>query len=340
MIVVAHREYQTLEACLRGFREAVQHKKDLIFVDNGSGGRLSAWCGATFPDITIVPLAQNRLFCGGYNAGLRIAMDSDYEYALLVNADTELIEPLFIGRLIDAMERWPGAAFIGPKVFLRERGAAQNTIFDFPSVLYAIWAWLPYRIAPGLIRNDLTVERSVSALNGVCVLCRISALREVGLMDETYGAYMEDLDWAWRARRLGWHSVFVPTESIIHHEEPTGYEHYSMKTFLLKRNTVKYYMDTDQRISAFSYAAAASLVGYLRILLSPKLERARYRAFLKRLMGVFAQLLRGTALDEWYGPPLDTPSYGADLVESVNIHSPQREVRAAGAKDSSHDSGR
>jgi GT2 family glycosyltransferase len=57
-------------------------------------------------------------------------------------------------------------------------------------------------------------------------------------MDENMGGYAEDYDWSWRAREKGWVSVFTPIPSVIHHETPSGYESYSLKTFLEKRNTV------------------------------------------------------------------------------------------------------
>ena len=47
-------------------------------------------------------------------------------------------------------------------------------------------------------------EKEVESLNGVCVLCRVEALREIGLLDEDMGGYVEDTDWAWRARDRGW----------------------------------------------------------------------------------------------------------------------------------------
>src|SRR5262249_15942870 len=85
VVVAAHRSYATLSLCLKGFRTIVRNPADLIFVDNGSGGALTYWVNQQFPDVTVLQLNDNRLFCGGYNTGIRHALDRDYEYVLIVN---------------------------------------------------------------------------------------------------------------------------------------------------------------------------------------------------------------------------------------------------------------
>jgi GT2 family glycosyltransferase len=139
-------------------------------------------------------------------------------------------------------------------------------------------------------------------------------LRDIGLMDETFGAYVEDTDWSYRARLLKWTSVFTPVPSIIHHEEPHGYEHYSVKSFLLKRNTVYWYLKFGMRRQAQAYSVAAVALARWRAKTAVGVEARRAsREFADRLSSVYGCLLRGTELGAWFGPPIS----GSD-VESAS----------------------
>jgi N-acetylglucosaminyl-diphospho-decaprenol L-rhamnosyltransferase len=296
IVVSAHRLYPTLESCLRGLHALVDHEEDLIFVNNGSSASVGRLVSGILPGITIINLNENRLFCGGYNAGLRTALERGCDFVLMVNADTEVTNPGFVSELLRAAQRWPDAAFLGPMVYYRNRETVQNTCLRFPSIVRSIVTWIPWRLFPGRIGRLPSVEKEVEFLNGVCVLCRCAALREFGLMDEHFGGYVEDADWSWRARRNGWSSVYSPVPSIIHHEEQAGYEHYSFKSYLLKRNTVLWHLKAGNRISACAYAAAAVVLAWMRMLCAHKKnDRDKHRQFLQRLTGAYKNLILGTA---------------------------------------------
>lgn len=292
-VVAAHRMYETLGLCLEGLLGVIDEPCDLVFVDNGSGGALTAWAKARFPGITVLTLSRNLLFCGGFNAGLRHAVEHRYDFALIVNADSEVANPTFVSHLVEAMARRPRAAFIGPKVYAGIPGISQRTCLQFPNLLRNLWVWFPFRLVPKLVSRQPDVEHEVEFLNGVCVLCRVAALREIGLMDETFGAYVEDADWSWRGRAKGWTSVFTPVPSIIHHVESHGYEHHSFKVFLLKRNTVYWFLKVDKPMSARAYALAASLLAFLRLFTArPGAERTARKRFFDELWREYRRLLK------------------------------------------------
>jgi GT2 family glycosyltransferase len=120
----------------------------------------------------------------------------------------------------------------------------------------------------------------------------VSALREIGVMDESYQAYVEDSEWSLRAQKKGWESLFIPVPSIIHHEEETGYEYYSFKSFLLKRNTVKWFLAAGMPISAWLYAICSVALAHLRTWLCFEAsERNKYRLFVSSLRSAFGELL-------------------------------------------------
>jgi GT2 family glycosyltransferase len=305
VVVATHKNCSTLDRCLQSLRNMLADPLDLIFVDNGSDEKLYERVQMQFPEITVIRLTENRYFCGGYNAGIRVAVERGYDFVLIVNADTEVVNPEFLPDLLKTAQRWPRAAFIGPLVYFRSQGAVQKTCLEFPRVLRNVTIWLPWRLFPQYFLQQPKEETTVEFLNGICVLCRISALREIGLMDENMGGYVEDADWAWRAKQKGWVSVFAPVPSVVHHETPSGYEPYSLKTFLLKRNTVYWFLKIRSRYSAWSYAQASIVLALARLwTVRCADERKKHRYFLQRLTRVFNGLLRGEPLSEWFGPPL------------------------------------
>jgi N-acetylglucosaminyl-diphospho-decaprenol L-rhamnosyltransferase len=305
IVVAAHKKCYPLERCLEGLLGLLPDPANLIFVDNGSQEMLHLWAAERFPDITVIRLPANQFFCGGYNAGIRKAIDRGVEFVLMINGDTEVVNPGFLTGLLDAAERWPHAAFIGPLVYSRSHGVVQRTWLRFPNVLRSILIWLPWRLTRHQETNGSKPERIVEFLNGVCVLCRVSALEEFGLMDEAFGGYIEDADWSWRALQKGWISLFTPVPSVIHHEERTGYEPYSLKTFLLKRNTVLWFLKVGRRSSALSYAFAS--IGLARVRMAFDLsgdQKTKHQYFIERLRTASFGLLNNRAMGDWFGPPL------------------------------------
>ncbi len=304
IIVAAHKKYNSLERCLEGFISLVPTPSDLVFIDNGSREIISRWVAERFPGITILRLNENGLYCKGYNAGIREAMGKGYDFVLISNADTEVVNPEFLGELLTVSKRWPKGAFFGPRVSWRERRVIQKTCLQFPGITQSILEWLPWHLMRKQFQGQTEKETVVEFLNGVCVLCRVKALREIGLLDENMGGYVEDADWSWRAQRRGWVSVFAPIPSVVHYEEISGYEPYSLKTFLLKRNTVYWYLKIGKAASAKSYALASMILGMAKFLSACHVEeRRKHQYFLRKLMRAYNGLLRREPLGKWFGPP-------------------------------------
>ena len=148
-------------------------------------------------------------------------------------------------------------------------------------------------------------ERAVEYLNGVCVLCRIEALREIGLMDELFCGYYEDADWAYRAREKGWSSIFTPVPSVIHHESENGYEMYALKSFLQKRNAVYWFLKTGRNKSAWIYAKISIVLAKIRFLLTRNgEEKKKHLFFLEELKKSYRVMLIDGKLSKCFGPPL------------------------------------
>ena len=306
IVIATHKYCYPLERCISTHLELLGSPADLIFVDNGSGGEMTAWAQERFPDITVVTRSQNGFFCGGYNSGMQHAVDNGYKYVLIVNADTDVLNPGYLTALTAAAERNPRAAFLGPRVFLREEGNVQNTILRYPWFGRHLFHWLTSRFHPVNRSAQATAETEVDFLNGVCVLCRVAALREIGLLDEDMGGYVEDTDWSWRARQKGWNSLYVPVPGIIHHQAADEYEHYSVKTFMLRRNHVYWHMKAGHRGQARLFASFSLLLARLRAMKAVLLKQnaEEHRQYVRKFRDVIRRILSQEPLGDWFGPPI------------------------------------
>jgi len=198
----------TLERC----RVPQGWQADVLVVDNGSTDGSVEKLRANFPAVQVLPLPENRMFAGGNNAGLKVALERGADAIMLLNNDTEA-DPSLYDKLLLALEQDPRA------------GAAAPLIYHAPPtdrIWYAGAACSPAlgRAAHrGLRERDEGQFREVEPtgyLTGCCLLAWRATWEKVGLLDERYYIYAEDADWSLRARAAGYRLLFVPTARLWH----------------------------------------------------------------------------------------------------------------------------
>jgi hypothetical protein len=161
----------------------------------------------------VLALPKNRGFAGGNNVGIGAALDAGAEGVLLLNNDA-IVAPDFLPPLLDAIESAPRCAAASSAVFRLDRPelidvAYVEMRFDRRSVVQIMGV----NAMPG---EGYDTRRQVEVVVGTSLLLRAEALRDVGLLDEDYFAYHEDVDWCLRARRKGWCVVWEPLSRILH----------------------------------------------------------------------------------------------------------------------------
>jgi N-acetylglucosaminyl-diphospho-decaprenol L-rhamnosyltransferase len=179
--------------------------------DNG----WSSWC-------TLTAVEPNVGFTGGNNVIIRPALQSadPPQYVLLLNADTT-VRPNTFKDLVYFMDRHPNVGIAGSRMENPD-GTAQCSAFRFPSPL----SELEGTIGLGLLSRLL--ERWVVAppvsdepcetdwLSGACIMVRREVFRDIGLLDEGYFTYFEDVDFCFNARKAGWPIWYVPSSRVVH----------------------------------------------------------------------------------------------------------------------------
>jgi N-acetylglucosaminyl-diphospho-decaprenol L-rhamnosyltransferase len=255
VVVVNYRTPDLALACAESLRTLDYSNWKLLVVDNASGDdSATKFAAGLAPDEWLLS-ATNGGYTAGNNRGVSEMLRRGCDYVMVLNPDTVVANPAFLSELVRHLEDNPKVGAVGPRVFLRSHGNVQNTVLKFPWIWRRTFDWFKCRFSGSPLRSkDVVVDAEV--LNGVCVLFRCDALKDVGLFDERTFAYIEDVDWAFRADRKGWKRSYLPIDSVVHLQKENGYERGGNVDFLLKRNTLYFLMKSRRWLQAAGYTAA------------------------------------------------------------------------------------
>lgn len=218
-----------LEECLSSIHSQSYRNFETIVVDNGSTDGSADWVKERWEEtVTPVPLSSNLGFAGGNNAGIRIARG---RYVILLNNDTA-VDPGWLAALADAVRRHPDAGMFTPKILNYYR---RDEIDNTGHMIY------PDGIARGrhrLEKDDGRFDGEGEALwpSGCAGVYKKGMLEEIGLLDESFFAYGEDVDLGLRGRWAGYRCIYVPSAVVYHKYSATSGAYSTQKAFLAERN--------------------------------------------------------------------------------------------------------
>ena len=186
----------------------------VLFVDNASGDGSDDYIRERFAgrDVEVLQSGSNLGYAGGNNVGIRAAMKWNPEFILVLNPDT-VLDPECIGRLVAVLEQQPNAGLASPMIHY---AGGEKRIWYAGSDMD--WD----RGISGHIGLGHTDDGSYGPAGptfracGAAMLARTSAIEKVGLMDDVYFLYYEEIDWSMRFKEAGYEIWFVP-EAVCHH---------------------------------------------------------------------------------------------------------------------------
>ena len=214
VVVVTWNALPWLEQCLDSVRG-----RDVVVVDNGSTDGTVAFVREHHPGVRVIE-QENKGMGGGNNAGMRVASG---RYFLLLNSDAWVLGD-GLDELVRCADAHPDAAVVGPKL-LNTDGSLQRSARGEPTLWGLATEYLFIRkLAPrtrllnplyrGDFAHDVTAE--VDWLYGPALLVRRDAADAVGLFDEDFFMFSEEVDWMTRFRRAGWKVLFFPGAEVVH----------------------------------------------------------------------------------------------------------------------------
>ena len=200
---------------------------EIWVVDNASTDSTPDMVREEFPAVHLLLSEQNLGFAGGNNLALRRILASQprpVETIWLLNPDTEVC-PGATSTLLSALQTHPEVGVAGPKLVYPD-GSLQQSVFHFPGLAQLLFELFPlptrlydtslngrYRRALYDGEQPFRVDHPL----GAAMMLRTAALVEVGLLDEGYHMYCEEIDWCWRLWLAGWRAVCVPAAQVVHH---------------------------------------------------------------------------------------------------------------------------
>ncbi len=211
VIVPTWNGLDDLLPCLESFSQVAYSNYELVVVDNGSEDETVSTVRERFPWVTSLVNETNLGYAGGANAGMRHALAHGADYVFLLNNDTKMTVSV-LDELVNVMRADRRIAIAGAKNLLME-----NPAYTWGKYGVVTWGPLLVRIV-GHLELDRAEPSPIDVewvLGNACMMSR-QALEHVGLFDEAFFQVNEDVDWAMRARQLGYRIVYVDTAHIYH----------------------------------------------------------------------------------------------------------------------------
>jgi N-acetylglucosaminyl-diphospho-decaprenol L-rhamnosyltransferase len=311
VIVVSWNVRDLLQRCLASILRNAQprgsgvwelspsgHHLEALVVDSASSDGSADMVRALYPEVRLYDSDTNLGYTGGNNLGMQ---QSRGRFLLLLNPDTEIVGDALV-RMVEYMQDHPRVGVLGPQLRYPD-GSVQPSRRRLPTLWTALIdstfleKWFPahrelrrYKV----LDHPSDQECVVDWLVGACLLVRREVVDEVGLLDEGYFMYSEELDWQKRMRDARWEAAYLPAAQVIHYEGKSSEQAGIATHIRFSRSKVRYFRKHHGHITGevvrgwlivnyayeWSTEALKWVLGHKR-----DLRRTRMRAY--------AQVLRG-----------------------------------------------
>jgi GT2 family glycosyltransferase len=271
IIVVNYNTRDSLKRCLRSIDAFVPARDfEVIVVDNASNDGSSLMLKRLFPRIRLVENTTNEGFSRAVNRGIA---NSSGDLFLFLNPDV-ILTPGCVDALAEFLDKHPDAGICGPKL-LNPDGSVQLSCRSFPTpfnVFFgrkSIWNKLfpQNRISRGFLLADLDYDeiQEVDWLAGACMMAKKNVVDSVGLFDERYFLFVEDTDFCYRVRKIGFKVYFVPQAVATHERGASMRYFFVLSTYNHNLSMYRYFLKHYRLNWAVRWLVAMGLI--LRMLL-------------------------------------------------------------------------
>ena len=217
-----------LESCLPTLQAQTYRDFEIIVMDNGSSDDSVSWLEENWPDVILLRAEHNLGFAPANNIAIRAAKG---QYIVTLNNDT-LADPNWLAELVQTADD-TGAGMVASCILNWQQ----------PDVLDSVgievdWAGIAWQRGWGQSVDTAVIPQIIFGPSGAAALYRREMLDEIGLFDEDFASYYEDVDLAWRANRAGWRCHYTPKAQVCHWHSATAQKIPERKQFLLGRNKI------------------------------------------------------------------------------------------------------
>ena len=210
VILNTNRRDDTL-ACLESLARNSYENHRVIVLDNASTDGSVDEINRQFPAVRTVGLSRNAGYAGNNNVGISDAMLQGADWVLVLNEDT-VLDPDCLTHLVSAAMSGKEVGIVGPMVYHFDEA---ETIQSAGGTLTPSWK------ARHIAQNELDSHQfsdphRVDWVSGCAIMVRGSVIHQIGMLDERFFYYWEEVDWCLRAREHGWKILQVPEARLWH----------------------------------------------------------------------------------------------------------------------------
>lgn len=242
IVILTCNSFNLVSSCIKNVVKlsAINYRKKIIIVDNGSYDKTVEKIYAKFSGIVVVSNRKNYGFSKGINAGIQLALDIGSDYIFLLNDDTIFPSSLMDNLISKAVKN--NYLISGPLIV-----SADNKIWSLGGTIE------PNRFSGGLNYYGKSPDElnnfsdfNVDFISGTAMLVKSEVFKKVGLLNEDYFLYYDDADFCFRAKKQNIDSVVIPTVKLIH-----------LETTTIKKNSPSHYYHSakSRLIFLFKYAS-------------------------------------------------------------------------------------
>lgn len=284
IIIVNWNTKDYLRRCLRSIQQETSGNASLnteiIVVDNASGDGSLEMVQEQFPWVILLKNEENHGFARANNRGIR---ESVGRYTLLLNSDTEIHKGSLV-TLMSFVKDNPRAGAVGARL-INSDGSLQPGCHPMLTPAREFWHLMFLdniwpRAGYPLDKWDETPRR-VEAIKGACLLLKREALDQVGLLDERFHMYTEEVDLCYRLDAGGWQLWYVPTAVVTHFGGASSNQNAEEMYLELYRSKIQFYRKIGGAKLARKFKIMLTIAYLPRLLLRPK--NSRYRRLLANI---------------------------------------------------------
>jgi len=297
VVVLNHNGHDLLRDCLESLESQSLTDFETIVVDNGSTDGSCEMVKEKFPLVRVLPLGENFGFSIANNAAIRNALERRSKYVLLLNNDTTVASD-FIAEMVRAIDSDERIGAVCPKIFF----ADPSDLLWYAGGDFSMWTANPrHRGWKQRDTGQFDEQCDVTLATGCALLVRSSALRDVGLLDEQFWAYLEDVEWSVRFLKKNYRLVFAPKARVWHRDGATwvrsiGAGSAVKRQFLSSRNML-FLAWKHARPLQLPFYLAGFLFHHVLFYSALRIIRKDYRAFWAVYRGIAAGV-GGTSRDK------------------------------------------
>lgn len=293
ILIVNWNTGRLLVNCLKSIEQTIgQNQCEVIVVDNASTDDSLTLIEQDFKWITLIKSDVNLGFARANNLAIE---RSNGEYVLLLNPDTVLYDKSII-QLIDLLETDKKIGLVGPRLVNKD-GSLQISAYPEPTLAREAWRLFHLDCLIPLSRYPLTFWKRtqpqlVDIVTGACLLFRREIYRSLGLFDEQFFVYSEEVDFCKRVTNAGWLIYYVPSSIVMHYGARSTRQVEELMFLELYKNKIKYFRKNLGSNTANNYKKILWIASYGRLaLIRGKMLVGKDKPKLRTLHNLYKKLL-------------------------------------------------